>query len=99
VRLDPLVLRAVALRFVAGVLPVGRDVDLVAADTAGLVDLTPERLLAVVDGFAEGAERAVGEVGEHPEVDAPLRLVHRLGTRLAGDPGSHLLCGLGTAAD
>jgi hypothetical protein len=61
----------VLLGVVLVVAGVGLDVDLVlAADAALVVDPLPERLLAFGDGHGQGPERPLGEVGQHPEVDA-----------------------------
>ena len=78
----------VRLRVVEVVLDVLGDVDVVATDAAVLVDPLPERLLRLDDRHAERGERALRQVGDRAEVDAPVVLVDGLRTRLLGHAGS-----------
>ena len=100
VTLDLAVDLLVGLRVVEVVADVLGHVDVVAADAAVLVDPLPERLLRLGDRHAERRERALGQVGDGAEVDAPVVLVDRVGARLVRDArrrAARLVVALATA--
>lgn len=84
VGLDLTVGLRVDLRVVLAVADVLTDVDVVPADAAGLVDPLPVVLVSADDLRAVRGERSDAEVGDHPEVDAAVVLVHRVRARLLG---------------